>query len=85
MSAADIATICAILTAASVVVQWMFRTPKEEIAKLRADVDRLERDAREYAGTHGRHEESLRNLTLAVERLTNRIDTLMGNGHGRKP
>jgi hypothetical protein len=85
VSAADIATICAILTAASIVVQWMFRTPKEEIAKLRADVDRLERDAREYAGTHGRHEESLRNLTLAVERLTNRIDTLMGNGHGRKP
>jgi len=85
MSGADIATICAILTAASVVVQWMFRTPKEEITKLRADVDRLERDARDYASIHGRHDQALITLTAAIDRLTQRFDAYMGTAHGRKP
>lgn len=85
MNPSDIALIGAIATAASVVVQWLFRTPKEEIAALRADVDRLERDARDYAGIHGRHDQALITLTAAINKLTDRFDAYMGTAHGRKP
>lgn len=85
MNPSDIAMIGAIATAASVVVQWLFRTPKEEIAQLRADVDRLERDARDYAGIHGRHDQALITLTAAINKLTDRFDAYMGTAHGRKP
>lgn len=85
MNPSDIALIGAIATAASFVVQWLFRTPKEELTQLRADVDRLERDARDYAGIHGRHDQALITLTAAINKLTDRFDAYMGTNHGRKP
>jgi len=65
---------------------WLARTPKEEITQLRADVDRLERDARDYAGIHGRHDQALITLTAAINKLTDRFDAYMGNanGHSRR-
>lgn len=89
MNPTDIAMIGAIATAASVVVQWLFRTPKEQVGELQQRVALLEGMVngmgREYAGNHARHDQALITLTAAINKLTDRFDAYMGTNHGRKP
>lgn len=79
------------------IIGWLFRSPKEQGDELRKDLRDTEQRvatlegtinalSRDYAGVHGRHDEALKSLTLAVTRLTDRFDQYMGavNGHSRR-
>jgi hypothetical protein len=71
-------------------IGWLVRSPKESMLEIERRVATLEGTinqlSRDYAGVHGRHDEALKSLTLAVTRLTDRFDQYMGtvNGHSRR-
>jgi hypothetical protein len=62
-------------------VSWFFTTPKEMSAQYESRLRALETGFNAMsvstAGMHGRHEEAIESLTIAMNRLTVRIDTLM--------
>jgi hypothetical protein len=93
MSDAAIALAALLVSASSLAASWLFRSPKEQSAELRADLRDLETRVatmegvlntlgREYAGIHGRHDQALSTLTLAINKLTDRFDAYMGTRHG---
>lgn len=86
MNPSDVAIAGLIATAASLAVQWLFRTPKEQLSDLTQRVAVLEGTlhamGREYAGNHARHDQALITLTAAINKLTDRFDAYMGNGRG---
>lgn len=85
----DYGAFALLVSAASLLATWLFRTPKETANELQQRVAALEGAlnalGREYAGIHGRHDEALRSLTTAVTRLTDRFETYMGTTNGRRP
>lgn len=54
-----------------------FKSPKEAGADMERRLQVLEQYQISTAGNHGRHDQSLETLTLAIERLTTRIDDMM--------
>lgn len=91
----DATVITLVLGLLALLAVWFVRTPKEASSELQQRVAMLEGTVStlrsEYAGNHGRHDEALRSLTAAMNRLADRIDrfeTAIGigkqNGPGRR-
>lgn len=83
----DLALAGLIATALATLVNWLFRTPKEQVTELQTRIAVLEgivnQMGREYAGNHARHDQALTTLTIAINKLTDRFDAYMGNGRVR--
>lgn len=57
-------------------VAWLFKTPKEVNGELTAALRDVKEDHELLARRFERHDEAVKNLTQAVDRLTTRIDKI---------
>lgn len=82
----DAALLAILPIVATIAAVWFVRTPKEAVRELEVRIAAVEGAlnamAKDYAGNHARHDQALITLTAAINKLTDRFDAYMGNGHG---
>lgn len=91
MSQEAIAVWSLLLAFVGAVILWFFVSPKEQGNMMATRLNTLElahqQLALRFEGSHARHDESLENLTHAIERLASKIERIEGLfvASGNKP